>query len=326
MGMLVDGIWQTKPIETDSSGRFVRRESRFRNWVTRDGSPGPSGDGGFKAEPGRYHLYVSYACPWAHRALIMRKLKALEDAIGVSVVHWHMGEDGWTFVPGPGVVQDKVHGARFLREVYTKADPSYTGRVTVPVLYDKQNDTIVNNESSEIIRMLNSEFDQVGAKGGDYYPKDLQNGIDAVNDRVYNAINNGVYACGFARSQAAYDQAAEQLFAELDSLEDTLGRQRYLAGDTFTEADIRLFTTLIRFDPVYHIHFKCSRHRLVEYDNLYGLTREIFQMPGVSETVNFDHIRRHYYGSHDSINPTGIIALMPAMDLYAPHGREALRA
>lgn len=322
MGMLVDGKWQTQPVETDNSGRFVRRESRFRNWVTRDGVPGPTGDGGFKAEPGRYHLYVSYACPWAHRTLIMRKLKGLEDIIGLSVVHWHMGDDGWTFETGIGVVPDKLHNARFLREVYTRADPSYTGRVTVPVLYDARSDTIVNNESAEIIRMFNGAFDEVGARHGDYYPESLRAEIDAINDRVYEAVNNGVYECGFARSQGAYDQAVEELFAELDSLEDILARQHYLAGDTLTEADVRLFTTLVRFDPVYHIHFKCSRHRLIEYDNLYGFTRELYQLPGVSETVNFDHIRRHYYGSHEGVNPTGIVAAMPAMDLQAAHGRD----
>jgi putative glutathione S-transferase len=321
MGMLVDGEWQEKPQPTDGSGSFKREDAKFRNWVTADGAPGPHGEGGFKAEPGRYHLYVSLACPWAHRTLIMRTFKGLEEMIDLSVVHWHMGEGGWAFRDGPGVISDPIHDADYMHQVYTAAASDYTGKVTVPTLWDKEKGTIASNESSEIIRMFNSAFDRVGARDGDYYPEDLRGEIDRVNDRVYHDINNGVYKCGFAKSQEAYDTAATALFDALDWVEGLLGERRYLAGDRFTEADIRLFTTLIRFDPVYHVHFKCNRRRLTEYPNLWGFTREVYQMPGVAETVDFDHIRRHYYTSHESVNPTGIVAQMPAMDLDAPHGR-----
>lgn len=321
MGMLIDGVWHDKPQPRNDSGAFDRAASQFRNWITADGSPGPSGDGGFKAEAGRYHLYVSLACPWAHRTLIMRAFKGLEDMIGVSVVHWHMGESGWTFQVAPGTVPDPIHNAEHMHEIYTAADPDYTGKVTVPTIWDRERKTIVNNESAEIIRMFNSAFDGIGARDGDYYPAALRAEIDRINDRVYDAVNNGVYKCGFATAQSAYDQAAEALFAELNALEDLLSQRRYLAGDQLTEADIRLFTTLVRFDPVYHFHFKCSQKRLIEYPNLWGFTREIFQMPGVSETVNFEHIRKHYFTSHGDVNPTGIVAQMPQMDFYAPHGR-----
>ena len=325
MGLLIDGKWHDQWYDTGASGgRFIRSESQFRNWITADGSPGPSGEGGFKAEPGRYHLYVSLACPWAHRTLIMRALKGLEDMISISAVHWLMREDGWTFADGPGVVADTLNDARLLHQVYTAAQPDYSGRVTVPILWDKQRRAIVNNESSEIIRMLTRAFDEVGAKPGDYYPAALRAEIDAVNTRVYDGFNNGVYKAGFATSQAAYDEAVAGVFETLDWLEDRLGRQRYLVGGQLTEADIRLFTTLVRFDEVYHGHFKCNRARIVDYPNVWGFTREIFQLPGVAATVNMEHIKRHYYESHQTINPTGVVPVGPAPDFTSPHGRDAL--
>jgi glutathionyl-hydroquinone reductase len=320
MGMLVDGRWQTqKELWGDSStGRFRRTETQFRNWVTADGSPGPSGEGGFEAAPGRYHLYVANACPWAHRTLIMRALKGLEDMISVSVVHWFMGDDGWTFEPGEGVIGDPLFGAHYLHEIYTAAKPTYTGRVTVPVLWDTERGTIVNNESAEIIRMFNAAFDRVGAAPGDYCPEDLRDEIEAVNARVYDTVNNGVYKSGFATTQEAYEEGVGPLFDTLDWLEERLSRQRYVAGDRFTEADIRLFTTLVRFDPVYHGHFKCNVRRIVDYPNLWALTREIYQMPEIRETVNFGHIKRHYYMSHTSVNPTGIVPVGPDIDFDTP--------
>jgi putative glutathione S-transferase len=327
MGLLVDGKWQDRWYDTgESGGRFVRGDARFRSWVKPDGAPGPSGEGGFKAEPGRYHLYVSLACPWAHRTLIFRRLKGLEGMIGVSVVHWHMGEQGWSFEEAPGATGDRLHGSRYLHEVYTRAMPGYTGRVTVPVLWDKRRGTIVNNESSEIIRMLNSAFEGVGAEPGDYHPAALRAEIDRVNERVYATVNNGVYRAGFATTQEAYDEAVTELFASLDWLEERLSRRRYLAGERVTEADWRLFTTLIRFDPVYHGHFKCNLRRLVDYPNLWAYARELYQWPGVAGTVNLEHVKRHYYGSHKSVNPTGIVPKGPLLDLDAPHGRERLRA
>lgn len=325
MGLLVDGKWHDQWYDTAASGgRFIRSESQFRNWITADGSAGPGGEGGFKAEPGRYHLYVSLACPWAHRALIMRALKGLEDMISVSVVHWLMREDGWTFAEGSGVIPDDLNHARFLHQVYTAARPDYSGRVTVPILWDKDRRTIVNNESSEIIRVLTGAFDEVGAKPGDYYPAQLRAEIDAVNTRVYDGFNNGVYKAGFATSQAAYDEAVAGVFETLDWLEERLARQRYLVGKRLTEADIRLFTTLVRFDEVYHGHFKCNRRRIVDYPNLWGFTREIFQLPGIAATVNMEHIKRHYYESHQTINPTGVVPIGPAPDFAAPHDRGAL--
>lgn len=322
MGLLVEGKWQDQWYDTSASGgRFVRRESQFRNWITPDGSAGPSGQGGFKAEVGRYHLYVSLACPWAHRALIFRKLKGLEDMISLSVVHWLMREEGWTFAPGPGVVPDKVNGARVMHEVYTHANPAYTGRVTVPVLWDKATGRIVNNESSEIIRMLGSAFDGIGATPGDYYPQALRGEIDAVNARVYDTVNNGVYKAGFATTQAAYEEAVEPLFDTLDWLEERLARQRYLCGEAITEADWRLFTTLIRFDAVYVGHFKCNRQRIADYPNLSGYLRELYQWPGIAATVDFGHIKGHYYQSHTTINPSGIVPVGPLLDLETPHGR-----
>jgi glutathionyl-hydroquinone reductase len=327
MGLLVDGVWQDQWYDTKKSGgRFERQAARFRNWVTADGSPGPSGEGGFKAEPGRYHLYVSLACPWAHRALIFRKLKKLEKLIDVSVVHWFMGDQGWTFEHGPGVVPDPNVGARYMHDVYAAAAHDYTGRVTVPVLWDKERRTIVSNESSEIIRMFNSAFDQWGDAALDLYPADKRAAIDEVNAVVYDTVNNGVYKCGFATSQAAYDEPFRQLFATLDDLEARLGRQRYLAGDRMTEADWRLFTTLVRFDPVYVGHFKCNKRRIMDYPNLWNYARELYQTPGVAETVNFFHIKHHYYESHPTVNPSRIVPGGPDVDFAAPHNRARLKA
>ena len=327
MGLLIDGIWHDRWYDTSASGgRFVRSDAQFRNWVTADGSPGPSGEGGFKAEPGRYHLYVSLACPWAHRTLIFRQLKGLEGMIGVSVVNWLMREQGWTFVESPGVTGDRLHGADFLHQVYTRGRSDYSGRVTVPVLWDRETGRIVSNESSEIIRMLNSAFDGVGAAPGDYYPEPLRAEIDRINARVYATVNNGVYRAGFATSQEAYEEAVTELFASLDWLEDLLAQRRYLAGERVTEADWRLFTTLLRFDPVYHGHFKCNLRRLADYPNLWGHTRELYQWPSVAATVDFAHIKGHYYASHGTINPTGIVPLGPILDFGAPHGRGHLKA
>jgi putative glutathione S-transferase len=322
MGLLVDGAWQDKWYDTKSTGgRFVRADAQFRNWITADGAPGPSGEGGFKAEPGRYHLYVSLACPWASRTLIYRKLKGLEGMIGLSVTHWLMAENGWTFAPGEGVVPDSVNGVSYIHQLYTKANPGYSGRATIPVLWDKQRATIVNNESSEIIRMLNSAFDNVGARRGDYYPEPLRAEIDAVNARVYDSLNNGVYKAGFATTQEAYEAAVKPLFETLDWLEARLAKQRFLMGDQPTEADWRLFTTLIRFDAVYFGHCKGTILRLVDYPNLFPYTRDLYQWPGVRETVNFTHIKRHYYMSHTTINPTGIVPVGPLIDFDAPVGR-----
>ena len=316
MGNLVDGVWTGDwQLDHDERGRFRRAESQFRDRVTADGSSG------FRAEAGRYHLYVSLACPWACRTLIFRSLKKLEDAITLSVVDPEMGRDGWVFSDRPGCIPDIVGGHRFLHEVYTAARRDYTGRVTVPVLWDRERQTIVNNESSEIIRMLNSEFDAIGDASVDFYPADLRDEIEAVNELVYENINNGVYKCGFATSQEAYDEGYEALFAALDAIEARLGERRYLCGDRITEADWRLFTTLVRFDPVYATHFKCNRNRLVDFPNLWGYTRELYQVPGVAKTVNLDHIKRHYYWSHESINPHRIIARGFEIDFDAPHGR-----
>ncbi|WP_262692529.1 glutathione S-transferase family protein [Kordiimonas aestuarii] len=323
MGLLVDGKWEDKWYDTDD-GRFKRQDSVFRNWVTTDGEAGPSGKGGFKAEAGRYHLYVSLACPWAHRALIMRKLKGLEELIDVSVVGMKMLDHGWTFDKQDGSTGDSLYQADYLHEIYTRAKADYSGRVTVPVLWDKKTETIVSNESAEIIRMLNSAFDVVGAKAGNYYPKAMQATIDDVNDRVYNTVNNGVYKAGFATTQAAYEDAVTPFFETLDWLEERLADNRYLMGDVLTEADIRLFTTLVRFDPVYFGHFKCNVRRIADYAELGAYLRELFQMPGVRETVNMTHIKTHYYASHKNINPTGIIPVGPEQDLDAPHGRDWL--
>ncbi len=327
MGLLVDGVWQDRWYDTKAiGGRFERQASAFRNWVTADGSAGPSGEGGFTAEPGRYHLYVSLACPWAHRTLIFRRLKRLESVVSLSVVHWHMGEQGWEFREAPGTIPDSVNGARCLHEIYTRALPDYSGRVTVPVLWDKQRRTIVNNESAEIVRMLNGAFDAWGDASLDFHPAALRDEIKAVNERVYATVNNGVYRAGFATSQAAYEEAVTALFDSLDWLEERLSRQRYLVGERLTEADWRLFTTLLRFDPVYVGHFKCNIRRLADYPNLWAFTRELYQVPGVAETVSLEHIKRHYYGSHKTINPSGVVPQGPDIDFTAPHRRERLSA
>lgn len=315
MGMLVDGEWQDVWYDTDGNeGRFVRESARFRHWVTADGSAGPSGDSGYSAEPGRYHLYVSLACPWAHRTLIVRSLKGLDDFIDVSVVSPLMLEQGWTFNEAEGSSGDRVHGHQFHREVYTRANPNYTGRVTVPVLWDRHQDTIVSNESADIIRMLNSAFDKLTGNSLDLFPEKLRPEIERWNERIYPAVNNGVYRAGFATAQDAYEEAYGELFAELDHIDAHLASHRYLTGDELTEADIRLFTTLIRFDAVYHGHFKCNRQRLEDYRHLPRYVRDIYQLPGIAATVDFHHIKTHYYASHRNINPTGIVPAGPAID------------
>jgi putative glutathione S-transferase len=327
MGLMVNGQWQEDDRRFPTAGgQFKRPQSSFRNWVTPDGKAGPSGEGGFAAAPGRYHLYVALACPWAHRALILRKLKRLEDVIGMSVVDPHMGHRGWAFSAAdgsitPGSTIDAINGAQYLYEIYAKAQPDFSGRVTVPVLWDKQRGTIVNNESSEVIRMLNSSFNEWGDRSLDFYPPDLRAEIDRINPIVYDNINNGVYKCGFAATQEAYDAAFDALFRRLDEVEDLLGKRRYLAGDRITEADWRLFTTLVRFDAVYYVHFKCNLHLISSYANLWNYTRELYQVPGVAETVNLAQIKRHYYTSHPAINPSRIIARGPVIDFTAPHDR-----
>jgi glutathionyl-hydroquinone reductase len=321
MGLLLNGAWsQENAFPTDAGGRFVRPSSPFRNWITPDGAAGASGAGGFAAEAGRYHLYVSLACPWAHRTLIFRKLKGLEGLIGLSVVHWLMRENGWTFDDGPGIIPDPVRHARFLHQLYTAAQADYSGRVTVPVLWDLETGRIVNNESSEIIRMFNSAFDGVGAAPGDFYPAELRVEIDALNERIYGTVNNGVYRAGFARSQAAYDDAVRALFATLDWLDERLAMHHWLCGDRLTEADWRLFTTLIRFDAVYVGHFKCNIRRIADYPNLSRYLRELYAQPGIAATVNFKHIKGHYYGSHPQLNPSGIVPLGPELDLAEEAG------
>ncbi len=330
MSLMIDGALRDGWLEAErEDGEFVRQDSQFRHWVTADGRAGPSGEGGFKAEPGRYHLYVSLACPWAHRTLIFRKLKGLEEMISVSVVHPDMGDEGWKFAsaggaPFAGVDDDTVNGFDYLHQAYTRAKPDYTGIVTVPVLWDKQRQTIVNNESSEIVRMFNSAFDGCGASGPDYYPPALREGIDGINALVYDSINNGVYRTGFAATQGAYERAFRRLFEALDELEQRLAGQRYLLGAQLTEADWRLFTTLVRFDAVYVGHFKCNRRRIADYPSLGGYLRELYQWPGIAETVDFPHIKRHYFYSHTSINPTRIVPLGPELALDAPHGRQHL--
>lgn len=322
MGLLVDGKWHDKWYDTSKSdGKFVRQDAGFRNWITNDGSPGPTGEGGFKAESGRYHLYVSHACPWAHRTMIFRSLKGLEEMISISVVNWVMKENGWTFEVGDGVIADPLHNAQFMHQVYTAAKPDMSGRVTVPVLWDKKSNTIVSNESSEIIRMFNSAFDDVGAKEGDYYPVELRDKIDEFNERIYDTVNNGVYKSGFATNQTAYEDAVIPLFKSLSWLDGVLGKNRYLTGDTITEADWRLFTTLIRFDSVYVGHFKCNLKRIADYNNLAGYVRELYQIEGIADTVHMDHIKGHYYESHDMINPTGVVPMGPEIDYSEPHGR-----
>jgi putative glutathione S-transferase len=323
MGLLVKGQWVDRWYDTDSNnGSFKRSESQFRNWVTADGSAGPTGEAGFKAEAGRYHLYVSLACPWAHRTLIMRTLKGLESMISVSVVNPLMREHGWTFEADEGVVADPLHQARYMHQIYTAADPEYSGRVTVPVLWDKQQNCLVNNESAEIIRMFNAAFDGLGTKPGDYYPQALRTEIDSLNAVIYDRVNNGVYKAGFATTQEAYEQAVIPLVETLDELGQRLSTQRYLLGEQITEADWRLFTTLIRFDAVYHGHFKCNIKRIEDYPHLAGYVRELYQWPGVAATVNMKHIKEHYYRSHATINPTGVVPVGPVLNLAGPHGRE----
>ena len=327
MGILVNGKWHSDDaFPTSAEGHFVRRDSAFRNWVTRDGSPGPTGEGGFRAESGRYHLYVSLACPWAHRTLIFRKLKKLEDAISVSVVDPFMGENGWAFSAPDGSITagstpDHIRNAEYLYEIYAKADAGYSGRVTVPVLYDKQTRMIVNNESAEIIRMLNGAFDQWGGAGLDVYPEELRGEIDHINAAVYDNVNNGVYKAGFATTQHAYEIAFDALFKTLDEIEGRLSSRRYLAGDRITEADWRLFTTLVRFDAVYYSHFKCNLRRVADFPSLWNYTRELYQVPGIAGTVSLEQIKRHYYSSHVRINPTRIVPKGPAIDFAAPHDR-----
>ena len=324
MGLLIDGEWRDKWYDTESTGgKFERSTSEFRNWVTADGSAGPSGKSGFQAQSGRYHLYVSYACPWAHRALIFRALKDLTDHISVSVVHPDMMEDGWTFATDfEGATGDTLFGSDFLRDIYIKADPNFTGRVTVPVLWDKAQNTIVSNESAEIIRMFNSAFNEITGNTDDYWPTDLREQIADINERVYETVNNGVYKAGFATSQDAYDDAVHPLFDSLAWLESILENNRFLAGDKLTEADWRLFTTLARFDLVYHTHFKCNHKRLIDYPNLWAYTRQLYQHPDIAETVHFDHIVRHYHFSQTTVNPHQIIPINPTVDFTAPHGRD----
>ena len=327
MGLLIDGVWRDQGYDTKSTGgRFIRKDSHFRNWVTADGSPGPSGQGGFAAAAGRYHLYVSLACPWAHRTLIFRKLKKLEPIVSLSIVDPLMGDEGWVFSNFPGAIPDEVNGKQRLYEIYLLAEPGYSGRVTVPVLWDKERKTIVNNESSEIIRMFNSAFDKFTDAHEDYYPRELRGEIDAINDLVYKQINNGVYRAGFATTQEAYEEAFRDLFAALDEVEQRLSRERYLAGSRLTEVDWRLFTTLVRFDPVYVGHFKCNLRRIADYPNLSNYLRELYQVPSVAETVNFEHIKRHYYMSHPQINPTHIVPVGPEIKLDAPHDRARFAA
>jgi len=320
MGHLVDGVWTEDGVRTQD-GHFVRPTPRFRNWVTPDGAPGPSGEGGFAAEAGRYHLYVSLACPWAHRTIIFRKLKGLENAISMSVLSWHMGRDGWTFDQSEGSTGDSVNGKSKLSEIYLAVDPRYSGRVTVPVLWDKKRNTIVNNESPEIIRMLNSAFDALTNVRADYYPAPLRAEVDRINDVVYQNINNGVYRAGFATTQAAYELAFRNVFDALDEMDTILSKRRYIAGAQITETDVRLFVTLIRFDAVYYSHFKCNWRHIYEYPNLSNYLRELYQVPGIAETVNLDHIKRHYYVSQRHVNPTGIVPVGPQLDFAAPHDR-----
>ncbi|RJG11130.1 glutathione S-transferase family protein [Pseudomonas cavernicola] len=330
MGLLIDGHWHDQWYAASEGGRFQREKAQRRNWITRDGEPGPSGGGGFRAEAGRYHLYVSLACPWAHRTLILRKLKGLESLIDVSVVSWLMAEHGWTFEQSHGSTGDALDGLSYLHQRYTADDTNYTGRVTVPLLWDKQLKRIVSNESAEIIRMFNSAFDGLTAPQGqdssrlDFYPAPLQREIDSLNEQIYPAVNNGVYRAGFATSQEAYAEAFDELFSELDYLEELLDQKRYLAGEYLTEADWRLFTTLIRFDAVYYSHFKCNQRRIEDYPNLSNWLRELYQWPGIAPTVDFSHIKGHYYASHRTINPTGIVPKGPALDFSRPHDRERL--
>ena len=323
MGLLIDGQWHDRWYAS-RDGQFEREQAKRRHWVTADGAPGPDGQGGFKAEAGRYHLYVSLACPWAHRTLIYRKLKGLEPLIDVSVVSWLMAEHGWTFDKSTGSSGDALDDLDYLHQRYSRDDPKYSGRVTVPVLWDRERQCIVNNESAEIIRIFNDAFDELTGSTLDFYPEALHGEIDALNARIYPAINNGVYRAGFATTQDAYEEAFDDLFRELDWLERRLGKQRYLTGEYLTEADWRLFTTIIRFDAVYHGHFKCNLRRIEDYPNLSNWLRELYQWPGIAETVDFTHIKNHYYASHRQINANGIVPQGPLLGLDRPHDRERL--
>ena len=324
MGLLIEGQWHDKWYDTKGDGRFQRESAKRRNWITANGEAGPSGEGGFAAEAGRYHLYVCLACPWAHRTLIMRQLKGLESLIDVSTVSWLMRENGWTFDRATGSSGDALDDLSFLHQRYTADDPNYSGRVTVPLLWDKQQQRIVSNESAEIIRMFNSAFNGLTGNTLDFYPSALQDEIDALNERIYPAINNGVYRAGFATTQDAYEEAFDELFAELDAVEALLETRRYLTGEYLTEADIRLFTTIVRFDAVYYGHFKCNLRRIEDYPNLSNWLRELYQWPGIAQTVNLEHIKNHYYTSHATINPTGIVPKGPALNLQREHNRGRL--
>jgi putative glutathione S-transferase len=322
MGRLVEGVWQDEQhAERTPGGRFMRATTRFRSWVTEDGNPGPTGDGGFAAAPGRYHLYAALPCPWAHRTLIMRMLKGLEDSISISIVEPLYGPHGWRFGDSPGTIPDSINGASELAEIYLRADPKFTGRVSVPVLWDKERRTIVNNESAEIIRMFNNAFGRFTSVRTDYYPPALRGEIDRINRLVFENINNGVYQAGFATTQEAYEEAFRALFAALDGLEARLAHQRYLAGPEITEADWRLFPTLVRFDAVYHGHFKCNLRRISDYSNLSNYLRDLYQQPGIAATVSIVQIKRHYYGSQRAVNPYGIVPLGPQLDFSASHDR-----
>ena len=326
MGLLIDGRWSTNWYDTSKSGgHFVRETARHRNWITVDGASGPTGEGGFAAESGRYHLYVSYACPWAHRTLIFRLLKDLTDHVSISVVHPLMLENGWSFEKDDhGAVGDELFGCEYLHQIYTRSSPGASGRVTVPVLWDRKQDCIVSNESSEIIRMFNSAFDRITGNRDDYWPVELRDEIEEVNVDIYENINNGVYRTGFATTVRAYEESVTRLFDALDRMEARLSAQRYLTGDRITEADLRFFPTLVRFDPVYVGHFKCNIRRIADYPALSGYMRELYQMPGIAETVVMSHIKQHYYGSHPTLNPTGIVPAGPLLDYESPHGRDAL--
>jgi len=324
MGLLVDGTWLDEWYDTKSNnGKYIRKDSSFRHWITKDGEAGITGQEGFKAEKDRYHLYVSLACPWAHRTLIFRKLKKLESFISVSTVDFTMLENGWEFDNSQSELSDELFGSDYLHQIYTRSEKNYTGRVTVPILWDKKTQQIVNNESSDIIRMFNNAFDDIGAAAGDYYPIELHNEIDALNARIYSDVNNGVYKSGFATTQSAYTENVNTLFESLDWLEQILSNQRYLTGSKITEADWRLLTTLVRFDPVYVGHFKCNIQRIADYPNLAGYMKDLYQQPGVAETVNMAHIKGHYYQSHLMINPTGVVPVGPKLDYHLPHQRDS---
>ena len=322
MGYLDNGKWVDQWHNTkDTKGRYVRKPSIYRNWITKDGSAGITGKEGYKAEKNRYHLYISWACPWAHRAMIFRSIKGLEDIITISCVNPFMRDKGWTFDDGYGVIADNINNSKYLYEVYLAEDANYTGRVTVPLLWDKNTNSIVNNESADIIRMFNSEFDQLGATKGDYYPIKYREKIEEMNTFIYKNINNGVYRSGFATTQEAYDEAIETLFNGLDKLEDILSKNRFLLGDQITESDWRFLPTLLRFDSVYHGHFKCNKKKIREYDSLFNYTKELYQFPGVSKTYDDTYSKLHYYGSHETVNPTGIIAHGPSFDFDQSHNR-----